>query len=72
MGKVTVDGKGLVRIDGIPIFQRVVRRRGEVTLVVQDKANCQRTRQRGCRTVEVSLCEFVQAVSGLLSSDDIA
>lgn len=66
MVKVTIDSTtGLVRVDGIPLCQRVRTRDGQTALVIEDKANCRRTRQRGCRAVEITLQEFVTAVTGL-------
>lgn len=74
MVKVTIDStSGLVRVDGIPLCQRVRTRDGQTALVIEDKANCKRTRLRGCRSVEISLEEFTRAVTGLSRpSDDIA
>ena len=70
---ITIDSTtGLVRVDGIPLCQRVKTRDG-VKLVLQDKQNCRRTCQRGCRAVEITLQEFVSAVTGLSTpADDLA
>ena len=71
MVKVTIDSTtGLVRVDGIPLCQRVKTRDG-VKLVVMDKANCKRTRLRNRRAVEITLQEFVQAVTGLSKPEDV-
>lgn len=62
---ITIDSTtGLVRVDGIPLCQRVRTKEG-VKLVIQDKANCRRTRLRQRRAVEITLQEFVRAVTGL-------
>lgn len=64
---ITIDSTtGLVRVDGIPLCQRVKTRDG-VKLRIEDKANCKRTRLRGGRAVEITLQEFVRAVTGLSS-----
>lgn len=62
--KISIDQTtGIVRVNGMPLCERV-RTRDGITLVFKDKANCDRTKQRGSRDVRVTLREFVTAVSG--------
>lgn len=70
MVKIAIDSTtGLIRVDGIPLCQRV-RTKDGYKLVIQDKANCKRTRLRRQRAVEITLQEFVQAVTGLSSAGE--
>lgn len=55
---IEIDDDGLVRVDGIPLCQRI-EQGGQLLILLKDKRNSDRTRQRGTELVSISCQELV-------------